>query len=124
MSDAATRGFVRGTERDCGFEHAAKFLLLLGAGAAAPVLSRLTPDEVTGILQEVAATGEIEPREARRILEEFGYVTDTRERYARGGPAAGAALARAAFGPERAAALLQRLPAPAPPAAEEERLTT
>lgn len=118
MSDAATRGFVRGTERDRGFEHAAKFLLLLGADAAAPVLARLAAGEVTGILREVAATGVIEPREARRILEEFGYLPETRELYARGGAAAAAAMLRAAFGPERAAAMLQRLPAPAPPAEE------
>lgn len=118
MSDAATRGFVRGTERDRGFEHAAKFLLLLGADAAAPVLARLAAGEVTAILREVAATGVIEPREARRILEEFGYLTETRGLCARGGAAAAAAMLRAAFGPERAAAMLQRLPAPAPPAEE------
>lgn len=107
-SDAATRGFERGTARDRGFEHVAKFLLLLGGTAAAQVLSRLTAGEVTGIIREVARTGHVEQREARRILEEFGYVTDTRELYARGGAAAAAAMLRAGVGEERAAALLAR----------------
>lgn len=115
-SDAATRGFERGTARDRGFEHVAKFLLLLGGGAAAQVLSRLTDGEVTGIIREVARTGHVEQREARRILEEFGYVMETRELYARGGAAAGAAMLQAGVGAERAAALLARRPAPSPPA--------
>ena len=104
MNDAATRGFVLGTARDRGFEHAAKFLLLLGAGAAAPALARLTAGEVTGIIEEVVRTGCVEQREARRILDEFGYPADADESCARGGPAAGAALLRAAFGEPRAAA--------------------
>lgn len=121
-SDAATRGFERGTARDRGFEHVAKFLLLLGGGAAAQVLSRLTAGEVTGIIREVARTGHVEQREARRILEEFGYVMETRELYARGGAAAAAAMLRAGVGEERAAALLARSPAPMPaaPAGESE----
>lgn len=115
-SDAATRGFERGTARDRGFEHVAKFLLLLGGEAAAQVLARLTAGEVTGIIREVARTGHIEQREARRVLEEFGYVMETRELYARGGAAAAAALLQAGVGAERAAALLARQPAPWPDA--------
>ena len=72
MSDAASRGFERGTARDRGFEHVAKFLLLLGGDAAARVLPRLTASEVSGIIHEVAQTGSVEQREAFRILEEFG----------------------------------------------------
>ena len=126
MSDAATRGFVLGTARDRGFEHVAKFLLLLGHDTAARVLSRLTAAEVTGIVQEVAAIGSVEQREAHRILEEFGYRMETRELYARGGDAAAAAMLRAAFGEERARAWRTRLTAPATPVpcrdAAEERL--
>ena len=111
--DAATRGLVRGTARDRGFEHVAKFLLLLGADAAAPVLARLTAAEVTGIVQEVAGIDCVEQREAHRILEEFGYRMETRELYARGGGGAAAAMLRAAFGEERARAWQARLAAPA-----------
>ena len=107
--DAATRGFVRGTARDRGFEHVAKFLLLLGADPAARVLSQLTAAEVTGIVQEVAGVGCVEQREAHRILEEFGYRVETRELYARGGAAAADAMLRAAFGEERARAWRARL---------------
>ena len=114
--DAATRGFVRGTARDRGFEHVAKFLLLLGADTAARVLSRLTAAEVTGILREVAGIGSLEQREAYRILEEFGYRMETREPPAHGGAAAVDAMLRAAFGEERAQAWRARLAALATPA--------
>ena len=102
--DAATRGFERGTARDRGFEHVAKFLLLLGVDTAVRVLSRLTAAEVTGIVQEVVGIGSVEQREAHRILEEFGYRMETRELYARGGAGAAEAMLRAAFGEERAQA--------------------
>ena len=113
MSDAATRGFVHGTARDRGFEHVAKFLLLLGVETAARVLSRLTAAEVTGIVQEVAGIGSVEQREAYRILEEFGYRMETRELYVRGGDVAAHAMLRAAFGEERARAWRTRVTAPA-----------
>ena len=115
MSDAATRGFVRGTARDRGFEHVAKFLLLLGAGTAGPILSQLSAAEVTGIVREVARIGSIERREAHRILEDFGYLMDTRELYASGGAAAADAMLRTAFGEEGARTWRTRVPAPATP---------
>ena len=116
MDDAATRGFVRGTARDRGFEHVAKFLLLLGGDRAARVLARLAAAEVAGIVEEIARAGSIEQREARRILEEFGYAPDTRELCAYGGPAAAEAMLRAAFGEEHAR-IVPRLPPPQPPPA-------
>jgi len=115
VSDAATRGFVRGTARDRGFEHVAKFLLLLGAGAAARVLSRLSAAEVAGIVGEIALIGSVEQREAQRILQEFGYPLETRELYAHGGAAAADAMLRAAFGEEGARHWQERVPAPAAP---------
>ena len=106
MSDAATRGFVRGTARDRGFERVARFLLLLGAERSAPVLAHLAEREVVGIAREVAALGCIEPREQRRTLEEFGYPV-RHVAAAGGGAAAARRLLRAAFAEERAAVLLQ-----------------
>ena len=114
-SDAAPRGFVRGTARDRGYEHVAKFLLLLGTSAAARVLSGLLAAEVTGIVQEIAHIDSIEQPEARRILEEFGYQVATRELYARGGVAAAEAILRAAFGEECARTWRTRVPAVTPP---------
>ncbi len=107
MSDAATRGFVRGTERDRGFEQVAKFLLLLGAERSAPVLTGLTEREVVGIAREVAALGGIEPRERRHTMEAFGYPVVPGSATTGGGTAAARRLLRAAFAEERAQALLQ-----------------
>ena len=107
MSDAATRGFVRGTERDRGFEQVARFLLLLGAERSVPVLAGLTEPEVVGIAREVAALGPIEPREQRHTMEEFGYPAPPGSAIAGGGTAAARRLLRAAFAEQRAEALLQ-----------------
>lgn len=107
MSDAATRGFVRGTERDRGFAQVARFLLLLGAERAAPVLSALTEREVVGIAREVTALGNIEPREQRRTMDDFGYPAAPGSASIGGGTAAARRLLRAAFAEERATALLQ-----------------
>lgn len=107
MSDAATRGFVRGTERDRGFEQVARFLLLLGAERSVPVLAGLTEPEVVGIAREVAALGPIEPREQRHTMEEFGYPAPPGSTIAGGGTAAARRLLRAAFAEQRAEALLQ-----------------
>lgn len=106
MSDAATRGFVRGTERDRGFEQAARFLLLLGAERSAPVLTGLTEREVVGIAREVAALDHVDPREQRHTMEEFGYPAPPGSATA-GGTAAARRLLRAAFAEERAEALLR-----------------
>ena len=106
MSDAATRGFVRGTERDRGCEQVARFLLLLGAERSAPVLARLTEREVVCIAREIAAIGRIDPREQRRTMEEFGY-PPTASATAEGGAAAARRLLRAAFAGRRADRLLQ-----------------
>ncbi len=102
-TDAATRGFVRGTARDRGYERAAKFLMLLGQEPAALVLSHLTDEEATGITAQMAATRAIESREAYRILEEFGVLVKTRDLYARGGAAQARGMLVAAFGEARGA---------------------
>ena len=91
VSDAATRGFVRGTERDRGFEQVARFLLLIGAEQSAQALAHLADREVIGIAREVAALGPIDAREQKRTMQEFGYPVPTagarRGRRSRGGAA-------------------------------------
>ena len=101
VPDAATRGFLRGTARDRGYERAAKFLMLLGKEPAALVLGHLREEEVTGITAQVAATRAIEGGEAYRILEEFGIMMKTRDLYARGGAEQARSMLVAAFGDAR-----------------------
>ena len=107
MSDAATRGFVRGTERDRGFEQVARFLLLIGAEQSARALAHLADREVIGIAREVAGLGPIDAREQKRTMQEFGYPAPTAAAAVGGGAAAARRLLRSAFAEERAAALLQ-----------------
>ena len=107
MSDAATRGFVRGTERDRGFAPVASFLLLLGPARSAPVLARLSEYEVVCIAREIAAFGRIDAREQQRTLEEFGYPPPPGSATAAGGPKTAQRMLCAAFAEERADRLLQ-----------------
>ena len=129
VSDAATRGFVLGTARDRGFEHVAKFLLLLGhdgdARGAGPVPAcRCRSDgHRPGSRRNRQRRASVRHTESSR-----NSVTGWRPArlYARGGDAAAAAMLRAAFGEERARAWRTRLAAPATPVpcrdAAEERL--
>ena len=107
MSAAATRGFVRGTERDRGCERVAMFLLQVGAPEAARVLPYLHDEEVVGIVREVVRTNRLEQREAARIMEEFGYGRSAAVAEIRGGAAAARRLLRAAFTEKRTAELLR-----------------
>ncbi len=106
MSDAATRGFVRGTERDRGCERVAMFLLQIGVSEAARVLPHLDESEVIGIAREIVRTSSIEQREAARIMEEFGYGRSAVAADTRGGIAVAGRLLSTAFTRQRAAALL------------------
>lgn len=118
-TDAATRGFLRGTARDRGYERVAKFLLLQGAGPAARVLAGLTEGEAIGIVSAIAGIRFVGPHEARRILDEFGYRLAHRELLAHGGRAAARIFLAAAVGDERADELWAQVRAPLPPAADQ-----
>jgi len=107
--DAATRGFLRGTARDRGYERAAKFLILIGKEPAARVLAHLTAEEVSGLTIEMASTSAIERRESYRILEEFGVLAKTRDLYARGGSGPARAILVSAFGEGRGRVMFETI---------------
>jgi flagellar motor switch protein FliG len=109
QADPKVRGFIKETSRDTGYRKAAQFLMLLGKEEAARVLRHLAPAEVEGIAREIARTQHIEEKEASKILEEFGYISETRELIAQGGIEKAQEMLTASVGPERAEKILAKV---------------
>ncbi len=107
--DPSLKGFIKETARDAGYRKAARFLMLLGKEEAARVLKHLTPDEVAGVTLEIAKTQKIDQSEAAKILEEFGYIRETKDLIASGGIAKAEEMLVGALGREKADEILSRV---------------
>ena len=95
--------------RDAGYERAAHFLLLMDPDAAAAVLRALDAQEVTGICSVIARLDTVSPRDARRVVEEYGIPASSVRSTATGGRAAARRLLSAAFDAGQAERLLHRI---------------
>jgi flagellar motor switch protein FliG len=107
--DPSIRGFIKETSRDAGYRKAARFLMLLGKEEASRVLTHMAPEEIEGITKEIARTERIEEREASKILEEFGYISDTKNLIAQGGIDKAQEMLSASLGPEKAEKFLAKV---------------
>jgi flagellar motor switch protein FliG len=107
--DPSIRGFIKETARDAGYRKAAQFLMLLSKEEAARVLKHMSPQEVEGIAREIARTERIEEKEASKILEEFGYIRETKDLIAGGGIEKAEEMLLASVGPEKAAKILEKV---------------
>lgn len=107
--DPSLRGFIKETARDTGFRKAARFLMLLGKEEAARVLRHLSAQEVEGIAKEIARTQNIEQSEAGKILEEFGYIRQTKDLVTTGGPDKAREMLVASVGETKAEEILARV---------------
>jgi flagellar motor switch protein FliG len=107
--DPSIRGFVKETSRDAGYRKAAQFLMLLGKDEAARVLRHMSAEEVEGITREIARTQHIEESEASKVLEEFGYIRETKDLIAQGGIEKAQEMLTASLGPEKAEKILARV---------------
>lgn len=107
--DPSIRGFIKETARDAGYRKAAQFLMLVGKDEAVRVLKHMAAEEVEGITREIARTNRIEEKEASKILEEFGYIRETKDLIARGGIEKAEEMLTAAVGPEKAEKILAKV---------------
>jgi flagellar motor switch protein FliG len=107
--DPSVRGFIKETSRDTGYRKAAQFLMLLGKDEAARVLRHMSAEEVEGITLEIARTQHIEEKEASKILEEFGYIRETKDLIAQGGIEKAQEMLIASIGAERAEKILVKV---------------
>lgn len=96
------------TGEERGIAKAAKFLLLLGTDEASKILAHLSPEEVEAISKEIIKVRNIDAIEANDILAEFGWLVKTQGYSIEGGAETAKAMLEAAFGPERAGALLRK----------------
>ena len=108
-SDPSVMGFIRETSRDAGYRKAAQFLMLLGKEEAARVLRHLAPQEVEGITREIARTQKIDERDATKVLEEFGYLSQTRALIAQGGIDKAQEMLVASVGAEKAREIIEKV---------------
>jgi flagellar motor switch protein FliG len=69
----------------------------------------MAPEEVEGITREIARTQHIEEKEAAKILEEFGYIRETKDLIARGGIEKAQEMLTASVGSEKAEKILARV---------------
>jgi flagellar motor switch protein FliG len=109
VRDPSIRGFIKETSRDAGYRKAAQFLMLMGKDEAVRVLRHMAPEEVEGITREIARTEHIEEKEASRILEEFGYIRETKDLIAQGGIEKAKEMLVASVGAEKAEKILERV---------------
>jgi flagellar motor switch protein FliG len=107
--DPRINGFIKETGRDAGYRKAAQFLVILGKEEASKVLRHLAPEEVEGIALEIARIEHIESREAAKILEEFGYIRETRDLIAIGGLEKAKEMLLASLPPEKAERILEKV---------------
>ena len=107
--DSSIRGFIRETSRDAGYRKAAQFLMLLGKDEAVRVLKHMAPEEVEGITREIARTQNIAEHEASKILEEFGYIRETKNLIAAGGIDKAHEMLVASVGAEKAEKIIAKV---------------
>ena len=107
--DPSIRGFIKETSRDTGYRKAAQFLMLLGKDEAVRVLRHMSAEEVEGITREIARTQHIEESEASKVLEEFGYIRETKDLIAQGGIEKAQEMLTASLGAEKAEKILARV---------------
>jgi len=91
-----------------GISKAAKFLLLLGTDQASKVLAHLSSEEIEAVSKEILKVDSIDATQANEVLAEFGWLVKTKGWSVDGGPETAQKMLTAAFGEERARALMRK----------------
>ncbi len=100
---------IKEMARDSGYRKAAQFLIILGKQDAARVMKHLNTEEIEGLVREIARIRAVDPREARKLLEEFGYLVKSKDLVAQGGLEKAREMLIAAFGTEKGEAAFEKL---------------
>src|SRR5690606_22756482 len=94
-----------------GRQKAAVLLIALGPEHAAQVFQHHRDDEIESITWEIANMPHVEPEVTHEVLEEFGQSALAKEYINQGGLEYAREVLAKAVGPQRAAALIERLTA-------------
>ncbi|MCD6267626.1 MAG: flagellar motor switch protein FliG [Thermotogaceae bacterium] len=92
-----------------GRRKAAILLVILGPDKAAQVLKHLDDETVEQLTIEIANVGSISDEERRTVLQEFQNIMRAKEMIAKGGLEYAKEVLERAFGPEKAAKIIERL---------------
>ncbi len=92
-----------------GRRKAAILLVILGPEKAAQVLKHLDDETVEQLTIEIANVGSISDEERRVVLQEFQNIMRAKEMIAKGGLEYAKEVLERAFGPEKAAKIIERL---------------
>jgi flagellar motor switch protein FliG len=92
-----------------GLRKAAMLLIILGEQTSAELLQQFSEDEVQKVSREVTRITAITPEQADTVLNEFHHVLTAGEYVSRGGLEYARKLLTAAFNPDQAKRLLDRL---------------
>ena len=111
IDQATDSRLLRKIDREKGYRKAAEFILLLDREAAGRVLALLNEEEVIGIIQEIAVIRKIDPREAERVLKEYGLDAQPRSasREVAGGLSKAEEILNAAFDKDTARSVLGKV---------------
>ncbi|OUM99496.1 MAG: flagellar motor switch protein FliG [Firmicutes bacterium ZCTH02-B6] len=94
-----------------GRQKAAVLLIALGPEQAAQVFKHLRDDEIERLTWEIANMSHVDPEVTEEVLEEFGQLALAKEYINQGGLEYAREVLEKAVGPQRAAALIERLSA-------------
>src|SRR6202453_2714803 len=92
-----------------GLKKAAMLLVVLGEQASAELLQQLSEEDVQKVSREVAKISSISGEQAEEVLNEFHHIATAGDYVARGGMEFARKLLMAAFTPDVAKRLLDRL---------------
>ena len=92
-----------------GRRKAAILLVILGPDKAAQVLKHLDDETVEQLTIEIASVGSVSDEERRTVLQEFQNIMRAKEMIAKGGLEYAKEVLERAFGPEKAAKIIERL---------------
>ncbi|MBN1411134.1 MAG: flagellar motor switch protein FliG [Spirochaetales bacterium] len=110
MEDNRTKEtLLKVNNKDKGYRKAAEFLVLLGREEAAKVLQHLSEEEALGIAREISNLENIDQTQAKKLLEEFGYLLKTRDLVAKGGLDKAREMLVTAFGEEKGDAFFAKI---------------
>ena len=101
--------FIKADKRDSGYKKAAILLILLGKEYASQVLSHLTEEEALGVAKVIANTKKVDEKEAKKLLEEFGYLLKVKDLLSRGGLDKAKEMLVIAFGDKKGEEYYQRI---------------
>ncbi|HIP92388.1 MAG TPA: flagellar motor switch protein FliG [Thermotoga sp.] len=92
-----------------GRRKAAILLVILGPEKAAQVLKHLDDETVEQLTIEIANVGSVSDEERRKVLQEFQNIMKAKEMITKGGLEYAKKVLEKAFGPEKAAKIIERL---------------